>query len=164
VSRWFIGVDPGLSGAIAAYCPDNENLIYFATPTLEITRNGKKKRAFDHQELARKMDEIVDLIGANNIKRVVIEKVGAMPGQGVSSMFSFGTSYGAVVQAIADHFLRIEHVTPQVWKKAMKVTADKDSSRARASQLLPRHCGAWSRVKDDGVAEATLMALYGASL
>lgn len=164
MSRWFIGVDPGLSGAVAALSPDTGGFVYFATPTLVFKRNGKSKRHFDHYEFARKKDELLDLIGVRNVKRVVIEKVGAMPGQGSSSMFSFGTSNGAAIQAFADEFLPIEFVSPVKWKRVMQCTADKDSSRARASQLLPRHASAWSLAKDDGVAEASLLALYGVTL
>jgi crossover junction endodeoxyribonuclease RuvC len=151
-----LGVDPGLSGALAFYGPADYTLRIVDIPTHTLKRNGKEKREVDIYELARLIDE------AGSIARAFIEQVGAMPGQGVSSVFSFGKTYGQIIGVLAANFIPMEFVTPQTWKKGLKVPAAKDGSRARASQLLPHNAAIWSRAKDDGRAEAAMIALWGA--
>lgn len=153
-----IGIDPGLSGAIAAYDGDTNDLNVFDVPTHELVRNGKKKREVDLQSAARIIDDLAQPPGTV----IWIEQVSSMPGQGVSSVFAFGKVYGILLGISASTFCPIQTVTPAVWKRAMGVTASKDGARARASALLPKHSGTWARAKDDGRAEAALIALYGA--
>jgi crossover junction endodeoxyribonuclease RuvC len=151
-----LGVDPGLSGALALYDYITSSVEeVFDMPTIDAGVGSK--RVVDESTLAWRIDAL-----AKRIKHAFVEKVGAMPGQGVTSMFSFGTSYGIVRGVIAANFIPITLVTPQTWKKALGVPAAKDGARARASQLLPASSGLWCRVKDDGRAEASLIALYGA--
>jgi crossover junction endodeoxyribonuclease RuvC len=151
-----LGVDPGLSGALALYDVQGQLLAeVFDMPTVDAGVGSK--RVVDESTLAWRIDAC-----AKRIKHAFVEKVGAMPGQGVTSMFSFGCSYGIVRGIIAANFIPITLVTPQSWKKALGVPASKDGARARASQLLPAASPNWSRVKDDGRAEASLIALYGA--
>lgn len=146
-----IGIDPGLSGAIAYLTPDD--LQIWDMPTLDLVRGGKKKREIDEIALA---DILEDLHG-----KVFLEKVGAMPGQGVSSMFSFGQSYGVIRGIIAAYQMQRELVPPATWKAKLKVRKGKDAARLRASELMPKYSGLWPLKKHDGRAEAALIAYYG---
>jgi crossover junction endodeoxyribonuclease RuvC len=76
--------------------------------------------------------------------------------------FKFGQVCGAMQAFAVAHFIKIKLVNPAHWKRVMGVTADKDSSRQRASQLFPRYAQLWSRRKNDGRAEAALIAIFGA--
>jgi crossover junction endodeoxyribonuclease RuvC len=152
----FLGIDPGLSGAIASYDPATGDLVVHDIPTHTLKRNGKTKREIDLHATARIMDDLASSAGAS----ITVEQVGAMPSQGVSSVFAFGKAYGALLALAASTFVPLHTVTPQVWKKALQVPSAKDGARARASALLPRHAGLWPRAKDDGRAEAALIALY----
>jgi crossover junction endodeoxyribonuclease RuvC len=154
--KLYLGIDPGLSGALALL-DDSGGLRVQDMPTLSLARGGKTKREIDVYALARILDEWT-MLGV--IEHAVLEKVGAMPGQGVSSMFAFGQAFGIARMAVASCFIPITLVPPQTWKSALRVTAEKDSARARASELLPAHNGLWTRAKDDGRAEAAMMALY----
>lgn len=151
-----LGIDPGLSGAVALYNASNGALQVDDMPTHELKRGGKNKRELDLPGLA-------GLFDVNGLVRMAfVEQVGAMPGQGVSSVFAFGKAYGAVLGILAARNIPMTMVPPQRWKKALNVPAAKDGARARASQLLPSHAAHWKRVKDDGRAEAALIAYYGA--
>lgn len=153
-----LGIDPGLSGAIAEWRPATGELVVHDMPTFQLTRGGKSKREIDLYALAR----IVDNLSAANL--AVVELVGSMPGQGASSTFAFGKAAGIALMACAANFIPIEQVAPRTWKRAMLVADGKDGSRARASALLPKHAHLWQRVKDDGRAEAALMALHAERL
>lgn len=155
---YYIGIDPGLSGAVARYDPETNGLIVHDVPTHELKRNGKTKREVDLHSLARIMDDLTKEPGGS----ILIEQVGSMPGQGVSSVFAFGKVYGILLGVSAATFVPLDTVTPAVWKKAMGVTASKDGARAKASAILPGWSNLWARVKDDGRAEASLLAVYAA--
>lgn len=154
----FLGIDPGLSGALALLDTKTGSIAVHDVPTHELRRNGKTKREIDLHALARLLDDMAKGAGT----RIVVEQVGSMPGQGVSSVFAFGKAYGILLGVAASTFCPIEFVTPQVWKKAMGVTASKDGSRAKASMLFPAYSSSWARVKDDGRAEAVLIAAWAA--
>ena len=149
----YIGIDPGLSGAIAVLQGDLA-LEVFDMPTFSVKRGKGVKKELD---LGRLADIIYRLPNA----RAWVELVGAMPGQGVSSMFSFGKSYGATLGILAAFEVPVTHVAPQVWKRAMQVRGGKDASRMRASELFPAYQPLWGLVKHDGRAEAALIASYG---
>lgn len=147
-----VGIDPGLSGALAFY--DSLGLITEDMPTLEFARGGKSKRDLDLQALAH-------LIRVHGPVHAYVEQVGAMPGQGVSSMFAFGKTYGGILGVLAALKVPVTLVPPQRWKKVLGVPAGKDGARARASQLIPAHAAQWPLKKHDGRAEAAMLALYG---
>ena len=86
-----------------------------------------------------------------------------MPGQGVTSMFSFGFTYGALLQCIVSNGIVLEHIHPKAWRKVLKVRKGKDGSRMRASELMPEYAELWSLKKHHGRAEAALIAYYGAN-
>lgn len=150
-----IGVDPGLHGAIAYYRPGaKDELIIIDMPTHELVRGGKKKLEIDPHALHK-------LIMPYRLATAYVEKVNSMPGQGVSSSFAFGKTYGMIIMALAANGVAFTEVPPVVWKKKLQVPAAKDGSRARASQLMPQHADKWKLVKHDGRAEAALIAYYG---
>ena len=154
---YVIGIDPGLQGAIALYEPLIEKLETFEMPILKAGTNSK--RVIDELELSRMVKSWCE---KHTIKKVLIERVHAMPKQGVTSVFTFGMGYGIVIGILAANTLPIEYVTPQSWKKELRVPALKDGSRARASQLFPAYSAQWNKSKWDGRAEAAMIAYYGA--
>lgn len=148
-----LGIDPGLSGAIA-WLSDYGHLIRVADmPTLEV--NGKKK--VSPQQLVAMLEEHDD-----QIKLAAIEDVGAMPGQGVTSMFNFGYSAGILAGVCAGLGIPTVLYRPAVWKRAAGVPADKGAARQMAQRLWPG-CRDFDRVKDDGRAEAALLARWVAT-
>lgn len=151
-----LGIDPGLSGAIAFYDTSNESVVVIDMPTVEVTRNGKNKREVSPALIA-------DAVAGKGIVQAFVERVSAMPGQGVSSMFSFGRSVGVIEGVLAAYEIPVTLVTPQAWMKAMGVRAGKDGSRERAMQLFPQYADLFSRKKDDGRSDAVLIAKYGAT-
>ena len=153
----FIGIDLGLTGAIALYVPHSDVLLVTDVPVHELKRNGKIRREPDVLAIC---DIIKDCAAYGDV-RVWIEHVSAMPGEGAVGAFTFGKVVGLLTGICAANRLIVERVTPSVWKRAMAVPADKDAARARASQLLPQHSRTWPLKKHDGRAEAALIALYG---
>jgi crossover junction endodeoxyribonuclease RuvC len=152
-----LGIDPGLSGALALYDTSEQTVEVFDMPALELVRNGKTKREVSAQALA-------NLLAGRGIKAAFLERVNAMPGQGVTSVFSFGRSTGIVEGILAAYDIPTTLVTPQAWQKAVGQRAGKDGSRERAMQLFPAQADLFQRKKDDGRSDAALIAYYGAKL
>ena len=149
------GIDPGLSGAIAFLDAASGVVLDIADmPTLALSRGGKVKRELDAHSLAR-------LVAERPIDHAFVEAVGAMPGQGVSSVFAFGKSFGVLIGILAALGVPMTFVAPATWKRALGVPAAKDGARARASQLMPAAAYLWPLVKHDGRAEAGLIGYYG---
>jgi crossover junction endodeoxyribonuclease RuvC len=153
--RLTLGIDPGLSGALAFYDQAWDTLEVFDMPTHTIKSGTKMKRKIDLHGLAAIVGERKLLV-----KLGVVENVGAMPGQGVTSMFSFGFSAGCAQMALAAMSIPMQLVTPAVWKKDMKLNNNKDDARRAASRLMPKHAHHWPLVKHDGRAEAALLAYW----
>jgi len=153
--KYYLGIDPGLSGALAFYDPLNDEMQVFDMPTHDIETNNSKRRKIDLHGLASLTRKF-----APDLNRAIIEDVGAMPGQGVTSMFSFGFSAGCAQMALAAMQIRFETVQPRKWKQAMGLKKDKDESRRLASRLMPKHSHWWMLKKHDGRAEAALLAYY----
>ena len=84
-----------------------------------------------------------------------------MPRQGVSSTFKYGVGYGTILGVCGALRLPVRHVTPAVWKRAAGLSKDKGASRRRACELWPAHSASFGRVRDDGRAEAALIARHG---
>lgn len=139
----YIGIDPGKDGAMAMIFPDN----VIAFP-------------FDMDGYRNALDGIQ---GFSKICRCCLERVGAMPGQGVTSMFKFGENFGFIQGLLTAYSIPYELVTPQKWKKEFQVTGVKNSSIAVCRRMFP---GVSLRRTDrcktdhDGMAEALLMAEY----
>ena len=154
MSKYSIGIDPGLSGAIAILSP--ETLKIFDMPTMTVERNGKAKRQVSASELA----EMLYLYSGRDC-HVYVEKVSAMAGQGVTSVFSFGRSFGMIEGILAAFKMPVTFVPPATWVKAVGRGQGKDASRARAMELFPSDQDQFKRVKDDGRADAALIAYWG---
>ena len=151
-----VGIDPGFSGAVAFYKSETHWLEVYDMPVL---KNAKGKTVLNLHELHSLLTPEGD-----EPHTAVIEQVAAMRGQGVSSMFRFGETYGATQMAVAAHAMPIHYVTPAKWKGHFKLSRDKGVSRSVAIQRFPKNAADFSRVKDDGRAEAALIALYGAEM
>ena len=146
-----IGCDPGKSGAIAALGYDGalrgvDDMPVVGPIISPVLLDEAVHNYLDPLSLRR---------GA-----AVIEDVHAMPKQGVSSVFSFGRSLGVAEGVLAGNGLAVHYVAPTKWKKALGLTQDKGASRRRAIELWPERAQWFARVKDDGRAEAALIAYW----
>jgi crossover junction endodeoxyribonuclease RuvC len=160
MSKYILGIDSGLRGGLALYSEDE--LLTFPIPIVvgKKLKNGKKlKDSIDMVELARMVDS-----WSKDIKFAIIEQVHAMPNQGVTSMFNFGLVYGVIQGVISANFIPLKYVTPQTWKKSLQVPADKKLARSRATELFPAYSNQWRKAKEDGKAEAAMIALYGSRI
>ncbi|HJQ13048.1 MAG TPA: hypothetical protein VJ840_18595 [Gemmatimonadaceae bacterium] len=149
-----IGIDPGLDGAIALIDTELVKLHVEDMPTYEIKVGRSNKRRVSALGLAA---TLVDL----KADHVVIEKVGAMPGQGVTSMFSFGYTAGMIEGIVAALNVPYNYLTPQEWQKLARVAGGKDGSREKASRLFPCDADLFMRKKDNGRSDAVLIAYAG---
>jgi hypothetical protein len=145
-----MGIDPGISGAVAFFFP----MVPSRISVDDVPVAGGEINSY---ELAR-------VIRIHRPTIAVIEKVGAMPGNGGVSMFNFGRSYGDVRGVVAALDIPMHFVTPQRWKKHFGLTADKEQSRLRAIRTFPSAAESFKLKKHDGRAEAALLALYGAEV
>lgn len=141
-----MGVDPGVSGAIAFYYPSHPNNISI----------------YDMPSIGKEVNcaELRSLIQQYRPDFSVVEQVHAMPRQGVSSSFNFGVSYGMVRGVISACGVPQHLVSPSKWKKYLCLSSDKEVSRRLAILTWPES-EHFNRKKDDGRAEAALLALYG---
>jgi Holliday junction resolvasome RuvABC endonuclease subunit len=144
-----IGIDPGQSGAIAIVTHDGGLFRVLDMPVVDKDVNP----SLVAEALRVPDSETWEM-------RVVIENVHSMPKQGVASSFKFGKSFGIVLGVVAALGCPVELVTPTTWKRAMKVTADKETSRRRAIDLWPGQAQLFARKKDNGRAEAALIARW----
>jgi crossover junction endodeoxyribonuclease RuvC len=151
-----VGIDPGASGALAFFDMEKGTLEIVDMPVIEIERGGKLKREISPHFAAAAIRDFKPRVAW-------LEKVGAMPGQGVSSMFQFGRGVGLVEGVLAALDVPVNYVTPQAWQKAVGLRGGKDGSRLRAVELFPRYASLFARKKDDGRSDASLIAWYGAT-
>lgn len=155
---YIVGIDPGLKGGIAFYHPNQ--LITERTPTVAVpyVKKGKKSTRNDMD-----LKTICELFEPFEISHVFLEKVSAMPGQGVTGMFRFGQNLGQWQGLLAGLGLEYTMVTPQVWKKqAGLIKADKGESVAMARGLWTFNESDFKyKTADEGRAEAALIARYG---
>ena len=151
-----IGIDPGISGAIAAY--DGSNVYVEDVPTLSIkkTKGKGEKNVINMAGLADLFNFM--FAGADH---AYIERVGAMPGQGVTSMFNFGKAAGTLEMGLAMMQVPYTVISPVEWKAKMGLNNDGEKSRMRALQLFPRQAAYFQRKMDHNRAEAGLLAWYG---
>ena len=155
-----IGIDPGITGAVACIHKNGEAAIW-DTPFIEIKKGKKKKNDYLPAEMARIVEKLDDNLDDDPV-HAFIEQVGAMPNQGVTSMFNFGKGYGMWIGILAALEIPYTFVTPQAWKKElMQGISDKNASRLRAQQLYPSISDQLKLKKHDGRAEALLIAEYG---
>lgn len=151
-----MGIDPGVSGAIAII-EGGDLLDAFDVPVVETQSGRKKKRRISPEMLVAEIEEHIDYLA-----RVYIEDVHAMPGQGVTSMFAFGEAAGLIRGVCAGLKVPVCLISPITWKRGMKLQgAGKDASRAMAARMWPQKASLFKRQRDDGRAEAALLAHYG---
>lgn len=160
----YIGIDPGMGGAVGVI--DGDKLFVYDTPIM-VVAGEKNKRMYDKVAMAHLLQPYSVLLGPTRDQvLVVLESVHAMPKQGVTSSFSFGRGLGIWEGIIAALSLPLEMPSPQRWKKEIMADQgrEKDAARYKAMSLFPAIADHLSRVKDDGRAEALLMAEYGRRL
>ncbi len=150
-----IGIDPGLSGAIAVL-ENNKVLKIFDIPVM--SEGKKNKRQLNSALLVSLLkDNIVD----NEEVVVVVEQVNAMPGQGVTSMFNFGQTFGAIKGICAALDLPIFFIRPSKWKKHFElINSSKDSSRTKAIEMYPKLSNKLAKKKDVNKSDAILIARF----
>ena len=150
-----IGIDPGINGAISII--ENKKILeVYDTPTMI---DGKKnKRQINSAQVTNIIRE--RLKDGKEIT-VVVEHVNAMPGQGVTSMFNFGQSFGVIKGICAALSLPIYFVRPAKWKKHFNlIKTNKDASRTKVIEAYPQISDKLHRKKDSNRADAILIALY----
>ena len=150
-----IGIDPGLSGAIAIL-ENNKVLNIFDIPVM--SEGKKNKRQLNSALLVSLLKEN---ISNNEEVTVVVEQVNAMPGQGVTSMFNFGQTFGAIKGICAALNLPIFFVRPSKWKKYFElINSSKDSSRTKAIEMYPKLSNQLAKKKDVNKSDAILIAKF----
>lgn len=151
----FIGIDPGLTGAIAAVKEDGSFHSIYDMPTIS-KGSGSVKNEVDPYGLRDLLQDVT--LGEFKVV-VYLERVNAMPKQGSASTFSLGDSFGTIRGVLGGMTLPVEYVTPAVWKKHHGLSSDKEMSRALATRKFPE---AQLRLKKHADrAEALLIAEYG---
>ncbi|MFN3930876.1 MAG: hypothetical protein ACK4JY_03920 [Brevundimonas sp.] len=146
-----LGVDPGITGGLCLLDTDAWTIAVLDMPQ-EVGKAGRKGVSPTLTAQA---------IAAADADYSFVEDVWSSPQAGVASSFSFGRSLGIVLGA-ASASSSLTPVKPTVWKAALQVPRDKNQARARAVALFPSAASLFARVKDDGRAEAALIALWGA--
>jgi len=150
-----IGIDPGLSGAIAVL----DDLKVFDMFDMPVMSEGKKNK--NQLNSAQLVNIIKKHIIPNSQTFVIVEQVSAMPGQGVTSMFNFGQTFGSIKGICAALNLPIFYVRPAKWKKHFElINASKDASRTKVIEMYPSISGRLTRKKDVNKADAILIARY----
>lgn len=152
-----VGIDPGNKGALAFLDPENARMRVFDMPTF-VYETTKTRTAIDPYSL------VVEL-GAQPVSSIYLEEVFASSQMGTVSAFNFGQGKGMLLGIAAALQIPVTQVKPAMWKKAMRVPADKRAAVQRACQLFPAFTTTFKGPRGgvmDGRAEAALVALYGA--
>ena len=142
-----LGIDPGINGAFASIYKDDITLHDLPTA------GEGKHRIIATAVLAHQLKELAPTFA-------VMERVHAMPRQGVSSSFRFGQAFGAIEGVLGALGVSLSYVTPATWKRALGLSSDKDEARLRAIQLYPAAAENLQRRKDIDRAEALLIATW----
>lgn len=140
-----IGIDPGATGAIA--CLNGPELLWVEDMPYA-----------DGEVLAPVLANL--LLRDCGPRRALVERAQSMPGMGVAGAFRYGCGYGVIKGVLGALDIPFTTVRPNAWKKAAGLTADKGACRRRAIELWPAHAELFARAKDDGRAEAALIARY----
>lgn len=149
---YYLGIDPGLGGAVGVLDEDGQFVCVHDMPTCAATTG---RRQLDAGGLASILKQYIG--------HVTVERVHARPGEGATGAFSFGHSFGGIVGVLEALGIPYELANPQTWKHVMAIPrgATKEASIAAARRLLPTACDHLTRKKDDGRAEALLLAEFG---
>ena len=152
-----IGIDPGISGSICFF-EDGKILDVLEMPTM--TDGKKNKKQVNGAQIYNEISTKIRGIEKQNL-RVIIEQVSAMPGQGVTSMFNFGQSFGVIKGICSAMQLPMYFVRPAKWKKYFNLlNSEKDASRTRAIEIFPYFSAQLSKKKDSNKADAILIASF----
>ena len=154
---FIIGIDPGISGAICFF-ENGKILDVIEMPTMNEGKKNKRQvnGAQIYNEISKRMNKT-----NNEEVRVVVEQVSAMPGQGVTSMFNFGQSFGIIKGICSAMQLSLFFVRPAKWKKYFNlINSEKDASRTRAIEIFPYFSSQLSKKKDSNKADAILIASF----
>ena len=154
---FIIGIDPGISGSICFF-ENGKILDVIEMPTMN---EGKKnKRQVNGAQIYNEITDRVNKLQKQDV-RVVVEQVSAMPGQGVTSMFNFGQSFGIIKGICSAMQLPLYFVRPTKWKKYFNlIKSEKDASRTRAIEIFPYFSSQLSKKKDNNKADAILIASF----
>lgn len=150
------GIDPGLSGALAII--GEQGVVFLDDLPVHRVSSGKAPRSELNLALLRAM------LVSQDIDHVVIERIGARPGQGTVSMLRFGYAAGAVAGMVVGLLYPLTFVGPQRWQRAVGCGPSPEDARQRASQLFPGIAGQLSRKKDVHKADAILLAWFGSQV
>ena len=152
-----IGIDPGISGSICFF-QDGKIIDVIEMPTM--IEGKKNKKQVNGSQIFNEISERIKKLDKKDIK-VIIEQVSAMPGQGVTSMFNFGQSFGILKGICSAMQLPMYFVRPAKWKKYFNLlNSEKDASRTRAIEIFPYFSSQLSRKKDSNKADAILIASF----
>ena len=152
-----IGIDPGISGSLCFF-EDGKIIDILEMPSMA---DGKKnKRQVNGAQIYNEISLRIKNFKKEDIK-VVIEQVSAMPGQGVTSMFNFGQSFGVLKGICSAMQLSTYFIRPAKWKKYFNlINSEKDASRTKAIQIFPYISSELSKKKDANKADAILLASF----
>ena len=149
-----MGIDPGLSGALAVIDADGPYVAHLLMPTIKLGKRNRVNGA-----------AVAEFVRDQSPDAVFLERVSSMPGQGVASCFSFGHSAGIVEGVTTALGIPLTLVTPQAWKKgAGLIGSEKDAARARAVQLYPTVSDLALKSKGQAIADALLIARHGLNM
>jgi|TARA_Y100000389_G_scaffold202399_1_gene247535 crossover junction endodeoxyribonuclease RuvC len=152
-----IGIDPGISGSI---CFFEDGKIVDVVEMPNMTEGKKNKKQVNGAQIYNEISKRTQNLEKKDVK-VVIEQVSAMPGQGVTSMFNFGQSFGILKGICSAMRLPMYFVRPAKWKKYFNlINSEKDASRTRAIEIFPYFSSQLSRKKDSNKADAILIASF----
>ena len=152
-----IGIDPGISGSICFF-QDGKIVDVLEMPTM--TEGKKNKKQVNGSQIFNEISDKIKNLDKKDVK-VVVEQVSAMPGQGVTSMFNFGQSFGILKGICSTMQLSMYFVRPAKWKKYFNlINSEKDASRTRAIEIFPYFSSQLSRKKDSNKADAILIASF----
>ena len=152
-----IGIDPGISGSICFF-KDGNIIDVVEMPTM--AEGKKNKRQVNGAQIYNEICNRVNKFDKQNV-RVIIEQVSAMPGQGVTSMFNFGQSFGILKGICSAMQLPVYFIRPAKWKKYFGlINSEKDASRTRAIEMFPSFSSQLSKKKDSNKADAILIASF----
>ena len=152
-----IGIDPGITGSICFF-EDGKIINLVEMPNM--TDGKKNKKQVNGAQIYNEISSKIKNIEKKNIK-VVIEQVSAMPGQGVTSMFNFGQSFGVLKGICSAMQLSVYFVRPAKWKKYFNlINSEKDASRTKAIEVFPYISQQLSKKKDANKADAILISSF----
>lgn len=153
-NNFVLGIDPGFTGALVLYDPSRKQLQ--AVKDMPVRKLNQAKIEIDGFSLAQWLG-----LHAIDIRFAIIEKVHSMPGQSAPATFRFGEGYGMILGILNAFCIPTHKADPAAWKLGMNLSKDKNLSRAKATDLFPLSHLCFAKAKDDGKAEAALLAVWG---